>query len=289
MAGKSRKSAERVKCEFLLVRYVPELVKEEFVNIGVLLREKAEAGEPSGGPAQVRFTKDWSRARCMNPELDIASMESVTAELAQRLEDVNDGTTFLASLEDMLSNQFQLSRPRAYEAENLAAGMDMLARMYLERQKRETAAKRSARQSIYQTMRRTFAQAGLESFMQFRIPVTRYIAGADTLRIDCAYSNGGMKMFQAMPLENLDGAKVLAFTAPALAAGVLREAGINLELTAIAEPLIRKSDGSLKQNDDEHDLYQSGKRILEQAGINFLTTAALPRIAEGALKELGLN
>ena len=31
--------AERVQCEFFLIRYVPDVVKGEFANIGVLLRE----------------------------------------------------------------------------------------------------------------------------------------------------------------------------------------------------------------------------------------------------------
>ncbi len=31
--------AERFQCEFFLIRYVPDVVKGEFANIGVLLRE----------------------------------------------------------------------------------------------------------------------------------------------------------------------------------------------------------------------------------------------------------
>ena len=36
-------SGDRMQCEFFLVRYVPDAVKNEFVNIGVVLRE---AGRP---------------------------------------------------------------------------------------------------------------------------------------------------------------------------------------------------------------------------------------------------
>ena len=31
--------AERLQCEFSLIRYVPDVVKGEFANIGVVLRE----------------------------------------------------------------------------------------------------------------------------------------------------------------------------------------------------------------------------------------------------------
>jgi hypothetical protein len=49
--------AERTQCEFQLIRYVPDPVRNEFVNIGVLLRSAA------GGESLLRFTRDWSRVR----------------------------------------------------------------------------------------------------------------------------------------------------------------------------------------------------------------------------------
>ena len=54
---------ERQRCEFSLIRYVPDVVKGEFANIGVILREE-------GGRAAVRFTRDWSRVRCMDADAD---------------------------------------------------------------------------------------------------------------------------------------------------------------------------------------------------------------------------
>ena len=42
---------ERIQCEFFLIRYVPDVVKGEFVNIGVLLRE---AGAVKADSAAVR-------------------------------------------------------------------------------------------------------------------------------------------------------------------------------------------------------------------------------------------
>jgi len=54
--------AERLQCEFFLIRYVPDVVKGEFTNIGVILRE---AGAPATETV-VRFTRDWARLRCMD-------------------------------------------------------------------------------------------------------------------------------------------------------------------------------------------------------------------------------
>ena len=41
---------ERVQCEFFLIRYVPDVVKGEFTNIGVVLRQ---AAAPAGGRLRI--------------------------------------------------------------------------------------------------------------------------------------------------------------------------------------------------------------------------------------------
>src|ERR1039458_2332077 len=49
------------QCEFFLLRYVPDAVKDEFVNLGVVLYEPGKAGSAQAGFADVRFTRDWRR------------------------------------------------------------------------------------------------------------------------------------------------------------------------------------------------------------------------------------
>ncbi len=68
---RSQSLRERLPCEFFLIRYVPDVVKGEFTNIGVLLRE-AGAGADRPESAVVRFTRDWSRVRCMDADADSA-------------------------------------------------------------------------------------------------------------------------------------------------------------------------------------------------------------------------
>ena len=62
--------AERKQLEFFLLRYVPDAVKDEFVNIGVVM---VETGAKDGGFAEVRFTPGLgsrvvfgSGSRCRN-------------------------------------------------------------------------------------------------------------------------------------------------------------------------------------------------------------------------------
>ena len=129
-------------------------------------------------------------------------------------------TLFLECLKIRCPMALQLTRARGCEAENMAAEMDLLMRLYVEERKRPPVSRRqSSRQSIHDAMRREFERSGVWAFMEKRIPVSRYIQGADTLRIDCSYRNGALRMFQAVPLEDIDTAKVLAFTAPILSRG----------------------------------------------------------------------
>src|SRR3954470_13934429 len=66
-------------CEFQLLSYVPDPVRNEAVHIGVIRREQASAA-----PAQVRFTRDWRRVRCLDPDADTALLEGMESELRRR-------------------------------------------------------------------------------------------------------------------------------------------------------------------------------------------------------------
>ncbi|HEY3705589.1 MAG TPA: DUF3037 domain-containing protein, partial [Terracidiphilus sp.] len=70
----------RLPCAFQLVRYTPDPVRNEFVHIGVLLREE-------GGRLDVRFTRDWRRVRCLDPDADTAMLEGMENELRRRLQE----------------------------------------------------------------------------------------------------------------------------------------------------------------------------------------------------------
>src|ERR1700748_2593846 len=95
-------SSERVQCEFFLIRYVPDVVKGEFTNIGVLLRE---AGRDDS--TVVRFTRDWSRVRCMDADADIGLLEGLEGEIGARLQASGNALGIkpvMEILEDTLAN-----------------------------------------------------------------------------------------------------------------------------------------------------------------------------------------
>jgi hypothetical protein len=268
----------RVPCEFSLVRYVPDVVKGEFANIGVLLREVG-----ADGPVTVRFTRDWSRVRCLDPDADVALLESLEVEIAQRLEDgvqlkVN-AKPMLETLEDSLSNSVQLTEMRGTLAENLPTEMELLLRMYVEPIRRPTARrKQSGRAAIAGEMRSAFERAGVWKLMRKRIAASQYTQPGDPLKLDCGYRNGRVRMFQAISLENdVEGAKGLAYSAAALREGVARDEGVELELTAVVERIATVS---------EEEQYRFGVRVMEREAIRVLTVADLARVAETARLEL---
>lgn len=272
----------RKQCDFYLVRYAPDPVRNEFVNIGVLLRDASRTEQMT-----VQFTKDWARVRCMDPDADVAMLESLESEIRLRLADVDAGApSLMRALEDSLSNALQITEPTAYLAESMAAGVEELMRLYVDPRKREASARRSARQAVHAKMRSQFERAGVWDLMRKRISVSAYTKPGDPLRIDCGYRpNGVVRMFHAVSLESdTEWPKVLAFSAGAIREGVARVENATLELTAVVEPLSEISAD--REDRDRVDQYRFSVETMEAQKIRVMTTNDLPRMAETARREL---
>lgn len=276
-------SFERRACEFQLLRYVPDAVRNEFVHIGVILREQAEGGNPE--KLEVRFTRDWRRVRCLDPDADTALLEAMEGELRRRLVQEPHGK-LMRILEESLSLNVQMTESKAYLAESLPAGVEELMRLYVDPPRRERAQRLSGRAGIQTRMRAEFEQAGVWDLMRKRIAASDYTRPGDPLRIDCGYRpNGVVKMFHAVSLEpGVEMAKVLAFSAAALRAGVERVEKAELQLTAIIEPAAKL--GATDEEPERLAMYRFGVETMEEHQIRVLTTADLGRIADTARREL---
>jgi hypothetical protein len=271
---------DRRACEFQLLRYVPDAVRNEYVHIGIILREQG-----SREAAQVRFTRDWRRVRCLDPEADIALLEGMESELRKRFMAEPDGN-LMRLLSESLSLNVQMTEPKAYLAESLPAGLEELMRLYVEPPARERAPRLSGRAAIQARMRGEFERAGVWDLLRKRIAASEYTRPGDPLRIDAGYRpNGLIRMFHAVSLEpGVEMAKVLAFSAAGLRAGVQRVEKAELELTAVIEPAAR-----LGANDEEPErlaMYRFGVETMEEHQIRVLTTSDLGRVAETARREL---
>jgi hypothetical protein len=288
---------ERVQCEFFLIRYVPDVVKGEFVNIGVLLREAGSDALEAGAAdsAVVRFTRDWSRVRCMDADADIGLLEALEGEIGSRLQmraqDAPGIKPVMEILQDTLSNSVQVTEVRACLAESLPAEMEQLMRMYVEPLKVKTERKRTGRAAIAGAMRTEFERAGVWGLMRKRIAASVYTRTGDPMKIDCGYraaseraaAGGVVRMFQAVSLEgDVEAAKGLAYSASQLIEGVQRVESARLELTAIVEPLRAVSD----VDDEAMERYRFGVEAMERQAIRVVTLSDLARVAETARMEL---
>ena len=278
---------ERLPCEFFLIRYVPDVVKGEFANIGVLLRE-AGSGTDRPESAVVRFTRDWSRVRCMDADADLGLLESLEGEIAARLQmrakDAPGIKPVMEILQDTLSNSVQITDVKACLAESLPAELEQLMRMYVEPLKVKAERKRTGRAAIAGAMRTEFERAGVWGLMRKRIAASLYTRAGDPMKIDCGYRpNGVIRMFQAVSLEgDVEAAKGLAYSAPQLIEGVQRVESARLELTAVVEPLRTVSD----LEDEAMERYRFGVEAMERQEIRVVTVSDLARVAETARVEL---
>jgi hypothetical protein len=276
---------ERRRCEFSLIRYVPDPVKNEFVNIGVMLREQVAPGQPQGASGEpsrteLRFTRDWMRVRCIDPQADVAMLEALEGEVRERM---GASPELLRLLAESLSNVVQMTEPKACLAETFQTQLEQLMGLYVETKKQPREQRRTGRVAIHAEMRRSFEREGVWELMRKRIAAASYTQAGDPLRIDCGYRpNGVIRMFHAVSLENdVEGAKGLAFSAPYLVAGVKEKEDASLQLTAIVEPI-----REVGEEQERVDQYRFGVETMERQSIRVLTVGDLERVAAAARVEL---
>jgi hypothetical protein len=258
----------RQNCKFSLLRYVPNAVKGEFVNIGLVL-------VPPHSAPELRFSKDWSRVTSLDPQADTAWLDAFRDELDRE----PDKLSALRQIIDSFSNTLQASDYKACLTAAPAQEADELAQIYLNSPRPQPRREKGPRQRILQDMEKAFFEAGVWSLMRKNIAASEYSRSGDPLRIDCGYqAQSSVRMFQATSLKtDVTASKVLAFSYPEIAAGILQKEGAKADLTAIIED-------DLERNEQIEFALETMKR----AGIRIAAVTGLPDLAARAAKELGL-
>ena len=286
--------AERRKCDFFLLRYVPDVVKGEFVNIGVVL---LESGEDGSAFTDVRLTRDWRRVRCLDPDVDVALLELLEQDLRGKLQSrVPEIINYRGPMSrrewlmDLIgtswSGTLQMTPATAVLTESPEKEIGVLAKAYLESQARGKAERAArGRQAIYHAMRGAFEAAGVWALMQKDIAAAEFTAAGDPFKVDCGYQpNGVLHMFQAFSLADRAGsdkvkeARALASSFVDLKEGLIRVRHVESDLTAIVE------DG-LDVNDEA-----VGFALASLAGsdVAVARVAEMPAIAERVRVEMKL-
>lgn len=264
---------------YRVLRYTPNLVRDEWVNIGVLLEElAAPSGLPgppgSSGPRRamrlIEEASEMARVRRLHPGADESLLRALAAEFDARLGAPEaDAAAYLDKLGQTLSNVLQFSPQRAVLAEDFDAELDRLFRDHV-------APPPALRGGIVENTRGWIRARLNDVFRRHRIlaklersvRVEEFTQPGDPLRLDYAYRyNGTRGYLQAVALgRDPSQAKVLAYTAECI-----RARANNSEFAAITEV----------EPSRENPRHQFIARLFAEQRIAVVPLSRIEKFAEG--------
>jgi hypothetical protein len=216
-------STERVYV-YVILRYTPNLVRNEWVNIGVLLFD------PASGERRLRLIEEqeeFARVRRLHPAADEGLLRGLRDDLEDRLRDARhtaengDWQKLLAKWEDTLSNALQLAPQKGVYAEDLDAELE---RLYADHVAPQRAASRVGAAGTRAFVRNYCAQvwklANLWGRLEKAVPVREFTFPGDPMRIDYGYRRNGTRGFvQTLSVSRAPAdCKLFAYTAARMSA-----------------------------------------------------------------------
>jgi len=237
-----------------VVRYSPSILRDEWVNIGVLLFD------PRSGERRFRLMEapeEFARLRRMHPHLDEAALRGLRDELESRCEQLlttpaveKDGTTGAAPTwkqvvtkwDDTLANTIQLAQEKGTLGADLDAEMERLYVDYvapLAVPARVGAA--GSRASLRGYCGQVLRQAQIWNRLEKSVRAAPYTFPGDPMRIDYSYRRNGTRGFvQTLSVSRAPGdAKLLAYTAERITA----KSDLGTEFAAVTDvPLLAKNE-----------------------------------------------
>jgi len=265
--------ADLKKLEFFLLRYVPIAVREEFVNVGLILMEADHAGF-----AEVRFAPDWRAAERIDPQVDTEKLEAIARHARKQFQNPETRAAFVKKMEDSFSNLIQLSPMSACLAEDPAKEIEALSSFYFKVIHQPAQRAPSGRNRIWQQMRAAFEQEGILGSLMTDVALEQYTQPGDPLRLDFAYRvREELKVFQAVSLSGkLDQANYFGSRAREITEVFAEKTGAAPLFTAVVNDDWDRNNADAK--------YAMGNMMRNQVEVAVLTD--MPKIAERARLEL---
>jgi hypothetical protein len=196
-----------------ILRYAPNLVRDEWVNIGVLLED---IGGARRAVRVIEESSEIARVRRLHPTADEELLRALPAEFQVRLGESEDTVrAYLAKLGETLSNAIQLSPQKAVLAPDFEAE---LARLYREHVAPPPRARgglaESARNWLRGKLRDVFRRHHLMGKVREGVRVEEFTHPGDTFKFDYGYRNGAEGYVQSVLLaRDMLPAKALTYTA----------------------------------------------------------------------------
>lgn len=267
--------AEKRKLKFLVVRYVPDAVKGEFVNFGLVT-----LADNGNGPEliDVRFTKDRSRIFCVDPSLDTDVLDGLQMEIQNEIGRRRDGAVLLKRMEDSFSGVVEISElPPVLTEKTAAEEIEEVEGIFLETPRVKRQREPAGRQRILEAMRNEFEKAGVLRLLH-PVPVEPYTKPGDPFEFDFGYRVGdSFKLFHAVSMRaSVDSAVMLAARYPKILRAMAQITKTTPLLTAIVE-------AELDRNRAEAAF---ALEMMRESTITVLDTAEMGKIAEGVRVDL---
>jgi hypothetical protein len=269
--------AEKRQLEFYLLRYVPDAVKGEFVNFGLVAIENGEHGAEL---VEVRFTKDHDRILRLDPQADLEMLARLQKEIRQETGTARDRAVLLRRMEDSFSSVVQLSAVMpALTTETTLVEIENVARTFLEVPKLRRIREPAGRHRILETMRGAFEKAGVLALLN-SVPAEPYTKAGDPFELDFGYRFGDeIKLFHAVSMRaSVDAAVLLAARYTKIMPAMVQLTEAVPLLTAVVEDGIDNTRSEIK----------FALEMMEESKIRVSGTRKMPGIAEAARIELGV-
>ena len=249
-------------CSYWVVRYMPNLARDEWVNVGVLLLDPAEQ---RFGTRFIEEAREFVRIRRLHPNYDERLLRALDSHFQTTVAGADDPVASLAKLGETLSTAIQLSPERGLLTEDFEAELDRLYQQHVApppHSRRGENAYEIGRASIRLRLNELFRRAGLAGRLERGVRVDELTFKGDPLRLDFAYRRNGTRGFvQALSLNrDVAQAKALAYTA-----GLVRKRLGSAEFTVVSE--------SASSPDNERD--QFVVRLLGNEQINLVPVTQL--------------
>jgi len=265
--------ADERQLEFFLLRYFPNVVTGEFINIGLVAHEPSRNGS---GFADVRFRRDWRVVRCHDPQADIEVLESLEREMRANLREMTDRQALMRRLEDSFSNSIELSPVKGCLTQDPAKEIEALAELYFKSTMPAGRVKVSGRQQILATMKAEFERVRVWDLLMHGVPAAPYTKAGDPFKFDFGYRvSDEIKLFHAVSIKaSVDQAMGVTWRFGKVTTS--RLAGAKASLVAVV--------------DDDLDRKAENIRFviaaMEEEKIRVAAAREMPEIAEMARKDL---
>jgi len=207
-------NTERRACAYRILRYTPNLVRDEWVNVGVLVYN------PATGERRLRLVEEpgeYARVRRLHPGADEALLRALRDDLEQQFAASGDWQQLLAKWDNTLSNALQLAPQKGVLAGDLDAELERLYADHVAPPAPRPGAfeRPGSRGAVRGYCNQVFRQARLWERLEKNIRVDDFTFPGDPMKLDYGYRRNGTRGFvQALSVTRAPAdAKLLAYTA----------------------------------------------------------------------------